>query len=143
MPTNGFNIGKDILINITTSKGPLALSIVTQFEFTPKYKDIESHGLDGVNRNAHLPAGGTGKITMDRANNVIDDFFCAIEADYYAGLSLASGSITQTASEVNGAVSQYRFEGCAFKLMDGGKYKGDDKVSFMVDFSYTRRLKVS
>lgn len=143
MPVSGFNIGKDVAINVVTSKGQFALSIITQFEFTPKYKDIESHGIDGVNRNAPLPAGGSGKFTLDRADSAVDDFFCQAEADYYNGLNLPSGTITETVQEVSGAVSQYRFENVVFKLMDGGKYKGDDKIVVMVDFMYTRRKKVS
>lgn len=143
MPVAGFNIGKDVAVNVVTSKGQLALSIVTQFEFTPKYKDIESHGIDGTNRNAPLPAGGSGKFTVDRSDSVIDDFFAQIESDYYSGLNIPTGTITETMQEVSGAVSQYRFENCTFKLTDGGKYKGDDKVVVIIDFMYTRRKKVS
>lgn len=143
MPINGFNIGKDVSLNVTSAKGPLALDITTGFEFTPKYKEVESHALDGTNRNADLPAGGNGKFNLDRASSVVDDFFCQQEADYYNGVNLTVGTITETVTEVSGAVSQYRFEGVTFRLEDGGKYKGDDKIPVTVAFKYTRRKKVS
>jgi hypothetical protein len=143
MPVNNFNIGKDVTLQITTQKGQLVLSITTGFEFTPKYKEIESHGLDGVNRNADLPAGGSGKFMLDRADSVVDDFFCQQEADYFNGVNLTTGSIQEVIQETNGSVSTYRFEGVTFRLEDGGKYKGDDKVPVVVGFKYTRRKKVS
>lgn len=138
-----FSIGRDATLDVTTSKGLFRIGITTEFNLKPKYKSVESHGLDGINRTAHLPAGGEGTIKYDRADSLVEDFFAAVEADYYNGIPLQAGTITETVTEANGAVSQYRYVGVALKLDDPGTRKGDDKIAGTIGVTYSRKIKVA
>ncbi|MDE2468743.1 MAG: hypothetical protein KGL35_08370 [Bradyrhizobium sp.] len=141
--SNGFTVGRDVYIDITTATGPLRLPITTTgFDAKQSTKKIESHGLDGVNRFAELPAGWSGTIDMDRSDSSLDDYFAQAEADYYAGKIVPPATITETITEANGTVSQYRYIGVVFAFSDAGKKKGDDKVSQSISWSASKRLKV-
>lgn len=141
--TNGFTVGRDVLIDITLSTGPLRLpSTTTGFDAKQETKEINSHGLDGVNRFAELPAGWKGTVEMDRSDSTIDDYFAQLEADYYAGKLTSPATITETISEANGTVSQYRYIGVVFKFAEAGKKRGDDKVMQSIAFSASKRVKV-
>jgi hypothetical protein len=141
--TNGFTVGRDVFIDLTLSTGPLRLpTTTTGFDAKQETKELTSHGLDGVNRFAELPAGWKGSVEMDRSDSVIDDYFAQMEADYYAGKITNPATITETISEANGSVSQYRYIGVVFKFQEAGKKRGDDKVAQTIGWSASKRLKV-
>lgn len=141
--TNGFTVGRDVYVDLTLSTGPLRLpATTTGFDAMQETKEVTSHGLDGVNRFAELPAGWKGTIDMDRSDSTIDDYFAQAEADYYLGKIVQPATITETISEANGSVSQYRYIGVVFKFKEAGKKKGDDKVAQSIAWSASKRLKV-
>ncbi len=141
--TNGFTVGRDVVIDLTLSTGPLRLpTTTTGFEAKQETKEINSHGLDGVNRFAELPAGWKGTVEMDRSDSSMDDYFAQAEADYYAGKLTSPATITETISEADGSVSQYRYTGVVFKFTEPGKKRGDDKVAQTIGWSASKRIKV-
>jgi hypothetical protein len=141
--TNGFTVGRDVLVDVYTASGPLRLpATTTGFDAKPQYKSINSHGLDGVNRYAELPSGWSGTIQMDRSDDTIDAFFAQAEADYYAGIAVQPATITETISEADGSTSQYRYTGVVFRFDDSGNKRGDDKVAQSFSWSASKRLKV-
>lgn len=138
-----FNVGKDVTLDIIGPNGPLRFNIVTMFTSKPAYKSLDSKGLDGIDRYDDLPAGWSGDFTLDRADSVVDDFFAQKEANFYSGLSSNLVSVTETITEVNGAVSQYRYQGVALTLQDAGSKSADNKIVLKIGFRASRRLKVS
>lgn len=141
--SNQFSVGKDVTLDIVGSSGPLRFNILTGFEAKPVYKSIDSKGLDGVDRYEDLPAGWTGSLSLDRSDSVVDDFFAQKEDNYYKGLPSSAVNITETITEVNGAVSQYRYTGVALTLQDAGKKSSDNKIDMVIGFRASRRLKVA
>jgi len=143
MPFNSLNVGRDVTVDVTTSAGPLTFSIVTGFSSKPKYKDLSSTGLDGVVRHAALPAGWDGTFEIERGSGVVDAYFAQLEAAYYNGQNQTAGTITETIQEVDGTVSQYRYEGAVLKLQDAGTKAGDKLVKMKVQFEASFRRKVA
>jgi hypothetical protein len=143
MPANGFNVGSDVAIDINTSRGTLRQAIRTGFSAKQITKDLESEGADGVNRYAYLPAGWEGTLDFDRGSSVLDDYFAQKEADYYGGLTNDTVTITETISEVNGALSQYRYTGVCLKFEDAGEKGGQKTVKQKVGWKASRRIKVA
>jgi hypothetical protein len=143
MPANGLNIGKDQVLDITTSRGTLRLAIRTKFMSKQITKSIESEAADGVNRFAELPAGWEGSFDLDRASSGIDDYFAGAETDYYGGGPGDVITITETISEVDGSVSQYVYTKVALKYDDAGEKGGNKLIQQKVGFKATRRLKVA
>lgn len=138
-----FNVGKDVSLDIIGPSGPLRFNIITAFDSKPVYKSLDSKGLDGVDRYDDLPAGWTGTLSLDRADSTVDDFFAQKEANFYSGLSSNLVTITETITEISGAVSQYRYTGVALTLQDAGKKSADAKVVITIGFRANRRLKIA
>lgn len=142
MPVNGFNVGSDVAIDINTARGTLRASIRTGFSAKQITKDVESEGADGVNRYATLPAGWEGSLDFDRANGVLDDYFAAREADYFGGLVSDTITITQTVTNPDGSINQYRFVGVCLKFDDSGESGGQKTIRQKVSWKASRRIKV-
>lgn len=144
MPINGFNVGKDVQININRPDGSqVSFSIVTSFEAREITKGIESKGIDGIDRYGEIPSGWEGSIEIDRGNVNMDALFDYLEGLYYSGQNVPGGTITETITEADtGAISQWRFTGVAFKLDEHGSFKGDQKVSQKLSWKASRRIRV-
>jgi hypothetical protein len=143
MPANGFNVGRDVTLDIVDPvQGALRFKIKTAWKVDQKTKDLESHGLDGNDRFAHLPGGWQISFTFDRADSSIDDYFATQEVNYFAGVTLGNVSITETITNPNGVITQYRYTNVALKLTDGGDWKGDQITKQSISGMASRRLKV-
>jgi hypothetical protein len=144
MPANGFTVGKDVAINIVTPSGTFALPITTKsFDKKPRYNKQVGVYIDGNARGFNAPIGWDLSFTLDRSSSVVDDFFAAQEAGYFAGLDTLSASVSETITEANGSVSQYRYTGVILALDDAGNYVGDAKVNQALSAFASRRLKVA
>jgi hypothetical protein len=144
MPINDFSVGRDLSLDIIDQSGnPLRFSLITDFKAKPDITDQKIKGLDGVTRHVRFPNGWTGNFSVERQDNTIDNYFADLESAYYAGINETSATITETISEVDGSVSQYKYVGVLLKLDDAGEYSGDKTVKQMVSFVASRREKVA
>ena len=143
MPVNGFNVGRDLALVINTSSGPLRLSLMTNFDAKPTVVDGKVLGMDGIVRHVIHHQGHQGTISIERQDSALDDYWCQQEEDYYSGFNNASGYISETITEANGSVSQYRYTGVVLKLTDSGKWSGDKTVVQTLEFMASRKKKVS
>ncbi|GAB3249195.1 hypothetical protein [Chitinimonas naiadis] len=142
MPVNGFSVGRDLALDISTPSGPLRLSLITGFDSKPNYGDIKVKGLDGVTRHARFPDGWEGSFEVERMDSVIDNYFAQLEASYYAGINEQPCTITETITDPDGSVNQYRYKQVLLKLTDKGKWEGDKTVKQKLGFVAARREKV-
>ena len=140
--SNQFSIGKDVTLDIIGPTGPVRFSILTGFDSKPIYKSVESVALDGVDRFDDFPGGWHGSLKLDRTDSAIDDFFASKEEGFYTGLSSTQVTITETITEINGVLSQYRYSGVALTLQDAGSKSADAKIMMTVGFRASRRKKV-
>jgi hypothetical protein len=145
MPNNSQSIGKDVSLDIYTSRGPLSIpaAAITNFTSQPTTSTTSSKGLDGVTRNAVYPDGWQGTFEIDRLNDVVDSFWAQYEADYYNGVNLTAGTITETIAEPDGSVSQYRYTGVVLNFTNAGSRQGNQLIKQTLSFMASRRLKVS
>jgi hypothetical protein len=143
--SDAFSVGKDNTIDfIDPLTGTLrSFAIIVSVQIKPENKKISSNAMDGTNRFAYLPQGGTINITFDRGSGDLDRFAADLEAAYYAGGTIPQSQITQTIKELDGSISQFRFEGVAVNVNDLGTWKGDDKVNPTLEAAYGRRVKVA
>ncbi len=74
-------------------------------------RDLRMRGeiIDGIVDFLELPQGWEGSIEVERADNTLDDYFAALEANYYSGKNITTATITETIQEPNGSISQYRY----------------------------------
>lgn len=143
MPLNGFSVGRDVSIDIVGPSGPVRFNLVTKFTSKQQSKTEMVKGLDGVSRPVRFFDGWEGGFDLERQDSTVDDYFAQLEANYYAGLNEAAVSITETITEVSGAVTQYRYLGVLLKLDDAGDKAGDSTVKQKLSFMASRRIKVA
>ena len=147
MPVNtGFgtlNIGKDVSLDITLPDNSiLRINITTSFTAKQNTKELDSKGLDGINRLASLPDTWSGEFSIDRGSSRLDDYFAAGEAGYYANGTLNAIRITQTITEGDGTITQYRYDGVALSYVDAGNWAGDAYVKQKLNWRASKRIKV-
>lgn len=143
MPMNGFSVGKDVTLNLVTATGPVALSLITGFKSKPETIDVKIRGIDGITRHLVFPDGWTGSLEIERQDSTLDDLWAQFENNYYAGLNNLPNTIIETITEVNGALSQYMYQGVQIKLDDAGDWSGDKSVKQQLSFMAERRIKLA
>lgn len=142
MPQNAFSVGRDISLDVITQNGPLSFGLITKFTSKQDVVDKKIKGLDGITRHVRFFDGWSGGFEITRQGSELDDFFANAEADYYAGVTEQGSTITETISEVDGSISQYRYLGVLLKFDDAGDKAGDDTINQKVSFMASRRIKV-
>ncbi|MBI1214125.1 MAG: hypothetical protein GC190_21900 [Alphaproteobacteria bacterium] len=144
MPVNGFTIGRDVTVDIVSKKkGILRFPIRTGFSRKQDVVELKSKGLDGIIRHGTIPDGWSGSFDFDRSSSELDDYIAQEEADYYAGRNSDEISFTETITEANGSITQYRYTGVAMKYTDAGNLAGDSKVTQKVDWMASKRQKIA
>lgn len=143
MALNGFTVGRDLSLDITGANGPLRFTLITGFQSKPDTTDEKVKGLDGITQHVRFPEGWSGSFELNRQDDTIDTYFAQLEANYYAGQSEYPVTITETISEADGSVSQYRYLQVLLKLDDAGSWKGDATVKQKLTFVAARRIKVA
>ena len=143
MPLNSFSVGRDATLTIVTASGPLNLNLITMFQSSPEMAEIKIKGLDGITRHARFFDGWRGSFNIERQDSTVDDYFAQLEANYYAGINEQPATITETITEVSGAVTQYRYLNVLLKLDDAGSWAGDQTVKMKLSFVAARRVKIA
>ena len=143
MPVNNFSVGKDVTLTIVTASGPLNLTLLTAFKSAPEMAEVKVKGLDGLTRHARFHDGWRGTFMVERQDSTVDDYFAQVEANYYFGINEQPASITETITEPNGSVTQYRYLSVLLKLDDAGEWKGDSTVKQTISFVAAQRQKVA
>jgi hypothetical protein len=143
MPVNGFNVGRDYAVNVQTPSGPLQFNLVTKFTKKQDLIDKKIKGLDGRTRHVVFPDGWNGTFEIERQDSSVDDYFAAQEAAYYAGQNTLPSTITETITEVSGAITQYQYTNVMLKFPNPGDAAGDETVHMTVDWLAERRIKLA
>ena len=143
MPMNDFTVGKDIAVDIFDPNAGRVqrLTLRTMFDAKQVTQKVTIKGGDGITRYLELPEGWEGSFEFTRQNSNLDDYILSLEQAYYDGRNVQASQITETITEPNGAITQYRFTGVMFKLSDAGSWKGDGEVKQKLDWCASRRFK--
>ena len=145
MPINGLNVGRDVTVVIIDPQngGIQTWTDITGFESKQQTKRLDSITMDGTNTYAEVPKGWDVSFMLDRSSSAVDDYFCAVEAGYYAGLDQSGIQITETITEVSGAITQYRYNNVVLKLSDAGSKTGDNWIKQKIDGVASTRQKIA
>lgn len=145
MPMNNQSVGRDVSLDLYTSKGilPIPAAAITKFDTMPQTTSTASKGLDGQTRYGVFPDGWKGSMDVDRLGAQLDTFWAQIEADFYNGVNILPGTITETIQEPDGSVSQFRYTGVMFDFKDAGSKVANQLVKQKLDFMAARRIKVA
>lgn len=143
MPVNGYTVGRDVVVDIIGPSGPIRFKVRTGFTAKPMYSSRKVERSDGVIDPLEMPAGWEVELDYERADASVDDYFAEQEAAFHRGENLRPSSITETISEPNGQVSQYRYLNVALRCTDmGQRGAGTDTVKMKISGVAARRVKV-
>ena len=142
MPQSGISVGSDARFDILMPTGLLSLPTLLSFDAKKITHKVKIKPISGLPINLQFPDGWEGGFDVARADSTLDDYFAAVEAAQYAGANLASGTIHQTITEVDGTTSQYMFTGVQLYLEDAGNWKALSDVMQKVSFLAQTRIKV-
>ena len=143
MPVNNFSVGRDITLTIVTASGPLNLNLITMFQSAPETAEVKVKGLDGVTRHARFWDGWRGSFAVERSDSTVDDYFAQLESNYYLGVNEQPATITETVTETNGSVTQWRYLNVLMKYDDAGSWAGDQTVKQKISFVAAQRQKIA
>jgi len=143
MPINGYTVGRDIAVTISTSSGNLNPAGLTSFKSKQDVTQKKVKLLTGVTDNLTFPDGWSGTFMYSRMDSSIDDYIAAFEANYFAGVNSDSVNITQTVQEANGSVTQWQYTGVTLVLDDAGNAEGDTEIVQSLAFVAQRKIKLS
>ena len=143
MPVNNMSIGKDVSVVIITPTGALNIpaAAITSFSVQPVTENESRIGMDGVTRALVVPTAWKGSFDVDRLNSSVEDWWAGVEAAYFAGQNVTSGTITETISNPDGSISQYRYTGVVFDLQDLGNREPTKVIKQKLSFVASRRMK--
>lgn len=139
MPQNGYSVGRDISLTLTTSGGPLTFNKITGFSSKQETSKQKVKRLDGVTDALRFFDGWSGSFDIERADSGVEDYFIQLESNYYAGINEIPATILETISNPDGSTSQYRYERVILSLDQAGDWKGDSSVKIKVGFEAARK----
>jgi len=142
MSSNIFSVGRDCQLVVMGPFGRVDLSHVTGFEAHQLTRPIRIDRIDGVQLAAELPKGWDGFFDLERGSPAAEDFIAKVEAAYFAGTAVQSGTLYQYVQESDGSTSTYQFEGVVFKLSQAGAWRGDASVKQKLEFFAAKRKRV-
>ena len=115
---------------------------ITGFSAESQTKQITSEPLNGPPQFAETFNGWKGQVDLDRTSPAVDIFFQALEDNYWNGVNTLQGVITETITEKDGSLTQWKYTGVAFKYGDAGKWKAQEKVAIRIEWMASRRQRV-
>lgn len=144
MPMNGLNIGRDYKFDVYTSTGLLVLPTLLNFKRKKINHKVTVKPLNTLPIHLNFQEGGwEGSFEVSRADGTLDNYFAAIEASYYAGISQPTGMIQETIEEVAGIVSTFQYQGVVLFYEDAGDTEAEKNVIQRVSFCASTRVKLN
>ena len=142
MASNMFSVGRDCQLVVMGPFGRVDLTHVTGFESHQVTASVRVDRIDGVLLAAELPKGWDGAFDLERGSSAVDDFIAAVEAAFYAGSAVSTGTLYQYVSEVDGSTSTYQYDNAVFKLPQAGAWRGDASVKQRLEFFASTRKRI-
>jgi hypothetical protein len=142
MASNAFSVGRDCTLVVMGPFGRVNLVHVTGFESRQLTAAVRVDRIDGTLLGAELPKGWEGFFELERGSSDADDFIAKLEAAYFNGQPVPSGSLYQYISEVDGSTSTYQYQGAVFKFAQAGTWRGDASVKQRLEFFATSRQRI-
>lgn len=148
MTTGTFSVGRDAQVVLIAPNGTrVDLTGITDYRWTPQYKDVNSSPMNGPTIRRSLPDGHNLVFSIDRNGSANEALFSQIEAGWWSTGSAdngtsATGSAFIYISEPDGSTTTHQFTGVSLKLQAGGDFRSEQAVKQTIDGHAQRWSKV-
>lgn len=136
-----FTVGKSVTLVFITNGAIVGTASLTDFTAKQEVKKLRSDPLNSQPVLKNLPGIWSGSATLDRVDSTLDDFFAAQEDAWWSTGQTPTSYIQETINELDGSISQYRYEGVVMEF-DAGARKADERIQQKIDWMGARRRKV-
>lgn len=142
MAANGLSTGIDHKLVFTDVNGNQQFVIIENFTSKEDAVMDKVIAMDGTVRHPKFHEGWSGSFTLQRSNNVMDNYIALQEASYYLGQDQLPMTITETISEPDGTTSQYQYTNTVIMLEDAGNWSGTEIVRQRISFMASRKIEL-
>jgi hypothetical protein len=130
-------------LNIVTANGNLSVTGITSFKAKQETTEETVKRIDGTVDRVRFFEGWTGTFMIERRDATLDQYFCQIESNYFSGIADGPISLTETITEQDGSISQFRYRKVLLKLDDAGEWAGDKTVKRTMTFVASRKISLT
>lgn len=130
-------IGREVTVEIVTPEGNLVIppDAITAFTFRSNTNDLERRPLNRPRQRDRHPDGYEGSFSIDRTGPEVERWWAQVEADFNRGLRQQRGIILDSTREIDGSVTEFRFEECVFTLTEFGERTANGYISMTIEFT--------
>ena len=138
-----YNIGRDATLSIIINGASFNPSALIKITYKQMSDFLESRPLNSQPVREKVPKGWEGELIFDRASSVLDDYFSAEEAQFWAGGGQNTIQLQLTILTPSGGQAQYRFDNVVIANDDGGEFSAEAKIAQKVKFQASQRVKIA
>jgi hypothetical protein len=139
----GFSTGRDCsVVIVDTNYGQIQIPNATGFNSRQQIAMPKVDRMDGVQLQGALPKGWSGSFSAERADSGLDDYFAQAEENWFANAQIASCTIYQYVTELDGSVTTYEYDNVCLTFDDAGNWRSDQSVKQNISFQANRRRKL-
>jgi hypothetical protein len=145
MPVSGLTVGRDLSLQINTGTTTLNLTSndITSFDSQPMAKMDDYTPISGIIDPLLFPLGWKINMEVARTGPSVDEWWAQLEALYFNGGNIPSGTIYETITEKDGTTTQWIYTNVQLKLEDAGMFKGNDYVTQKLTGQAARKQQLS
>mgnify|MGYP003386510864 CR=1 FL=1 len=141
----GFNIGKEVSLDLVhPTLGIIPFGLLMNFTSRPMKNRLQSTPITNGGKSIFriVYTGWEGAFEIDRSNGVPDALMALLEANFYGGQPETYFLITETISNPDSSIDEYRFRNAVIEPEDAGSWKAEEKVTIKLAFAASIREKV-
>ena len=142
VPQNPYTIGRNVQVIFLWNGTRYDLATVTGFTSKQMVKKQRVEPLNSKPVIFNTPTGWTGTITTDRGSGDLDKLINAIEAAYWAALTVGSGTLYTYITERDRSVSRFQYTGVAIEVSQAGNYVAEGVVKQTIEFDASDRITI-
>ncbi|GAN55577.1 hypothetical protein [Tanticharoenia sakaeratensis] len=139
---NPYSIGRDCRITVLWNGTRVDLRDVTSFQAVQQTLAQRANPLNGVPVEFNTPNGWRGSFVIARANSNLDDLVAAIEAGFWNGGTIGSGTIYQYVTEPDGSTTTWEYSNISITL-NTDRWQAEGMIHQTVNFFASLRTKIS
>lgn len=137
-----FSLGPNNSITIFDATGEINLGTFTEltFESRPIQDRRKINLMNGSTYDLVFNHGWEGRISIQRTNPFLDQYWGILEVNVRAGLPYPTFTIVQTIRETDGTTSRFTFQGAILTYDQAGTWQNEEGVVQMLSFTAPYRI---
>ncbi|GAJ29197.1 hypothetical protein [Acidomonas methanolica] len=139
---NPYSIGRNCRVTLLWNGSRVDMRDVTSFQASQVTRAQRADPLNSVPVVFNTPGGWRGSFGVVRADATLDSLVAAVEAAFWNGGILGSGTIYQYISEPDGSQTTWEYTNVTMTL-ETDRWAAEEMMHYTVQFFASTRVKIS